>query len=157
MTSTINRTRQSLSQESRVETIAFLHEQLGEGFTSCSESQQLQWYDRGLEPAYLHGLLDQLAESVSLLVSGLDIEDCELTLDRMNAVESSKKKHRGSRSVTELIERYSILIVTMRAAASAAAEAKDWQLTDICSEFAHRFDESLWFMVVKLHDNLSEV
>ena len=141
-----------LNQDTRVNAIATLHGQLVGGFSSFSQVQKSQWYDRGLEPAYLHHLLDQLAEEVSLLVSGLDIEDHELALERAHDSDPLKKKYHRTQSMTALLERYSILIETLRHGASAAADEKDWALTDICSEFAQRFEESLWFMVVELND-----
>jgi DNA-binding ferritin-like protein len=156
MIALIRPTREYLNQDSRMDAISALHEQLTEGFASFSQIQQVQWYDRGLEPAYLHHLFDQLAEEVSLLVSGLDIEDHELALERAQDNDPNKKKYHRTKSMTALIERYSILIETLRAGAVAAAEAKDWRLTDICSEFAQRFDESLWFMVVYLHENWTD-
>jgi len=141
-----------LNQDSRVDAIATLHEQLVGGFASFSQIQKAQWYDRGLEPAYLHHLFDQLAEEVSLLVSGLDIEDHELALERAHDNDPAKKKYHRLKSMTVLLERYSILIETLRQAAVAAADERDWTLTEICSEFAQRFEDSLYFMVVHLND-----
>jgi DNA-binding ferritin-like protein len=157
MRSTLMLLREYLNQDSRVDAIVSLHEQLCESFASFSQIQQVQWYDSGLEPAYLHHLLDQLGEEVSLLLSGLDIEDHELALERVQENDPFKKKYHSNKSMTALVDRYSILIETLRAGAVAAAEAKDWGLTEICFEFANRFDESLWFMVVYLHENFGDL
>jgi DNA-binding ferritin-like protein len=156
MIATQSTTHEYLSQETRANVIASLHEQLSGSFASFSQIQQVQWYDSGLEPAYLHHLFDQLSEEVSLLISGLDIEDHEMALTRVGENDPVKKNYHRLKTMTTLVDRYSILIDTLRAAAQASAEDKDWGLSNICSEFALQFDESLWFMAIYLHENLSD-
>jgi len=146
-----------LSQDSRVDTISGLHRELKEGIDSFSQMQWAERRDSGPEPAYFHHLFDRLSEEVSLLISGLEIEDHEVALVKTLDDDPSKKKHHRSKSMTVLAERYSILIDTLRSAAQAAADTKDWELTNVCSEFACEFEESLWFMIVYLQENLNNL
>jgi len=141
-----------LSQDSRVMAIDTLHEQLVGGFASFYQAQKKQWSDRELEPAHLHHLFDLLAEEVSMLLGGLDVDDHELAMERANDIDPVKKKYHRSKSITALLDRYSILVDTLREGAHAAGQMKDWVLTDTCSELAHRFEEFLWFMVVHLNE-----
>jgi len=146
-----------LSQDSRVETISSLHRELKEGIDSYTQMQWCERSDSGPGPAYFHHLFDRLSEEVSLLISGLEIEDNEVALVKTLDEDPSKKKHHRSKSMTVLAERYSILIDTLRTAAQAAADAREWELTNICSEFASEFEESLWFMIVYLQENFSNL
>jgi len=142
-----------LNQDSRVEAVSSLHDRLNDAFTELVQTRRLQWFDRGSDVAYLHHLLDQLGEEVSLLIIGLETDDPELALERSQEYDPAMKSFHRCRSMTSLAGRYSLLIETLRAAANAAASEKDWRLTDICSDFAHRFEESLWFLVVNLQEN----
>jgi len=149
-------TRGILNEEARADTIAMLHEQLQDRFDRYSQDQKVQWYDNGSVPTSLHQLFDRLAEEASLFISGLDVDDQEMALERVVDADPLFKTYHRSKSMTVLVERYSILIDTLRAAAMAAAAKNDWKLTDLCSEFAHRFEESLWFMVVYLQENWAD-
>jgi DNA-binding ferritin-like protein len=156
MIATLSSAREYLNQNSRVEAISDLHQQLSSSFGSFSQIRQVQWYDYGLEPAYLHNLFDQMVEEVSLLLSGLEMDDHELIIDRSYDDNPAKKNHHRSKTMTSLIDRYSILIDTLRVATQAAAESKDWALTNVCSDLAQRFDESLCDMAIYLNENWSE-
>jgi len=145
-----------LTQESRVSAISCLHRQLCENFESLGQLPSAEWYDCRLEPAFLHSIFDQLVEEVSLLTTDLELNEQEELLERAGHNGELQKKHFRPKSMTALIERYSSLIDTMHVAAQAAADVKDWNLTNICSELAHQFEESLWYMVVDVHDAWGE-
>jgi len=149
MNATLLPADEAIDRDSTAGRIALCCNELDESFGAFSETERAEWYDYGLEPAFLHSQFDRLAEEVDRLICDAKLADRGMIDDR-----ASYQGRRGiARSMTALVERYSRLIERVRAASKAAADLQEWGLTETFSELGRRLDESLWFMVVYLQDH----
>jgi len=152
MNATLLPADEAINRDSHAGRIALRCNELDESFGAFSETERAEWYDYGLEPAFLHSQFDRLAEEVDRLICDAKLAERGSADDR-----ASYRCDRGiSRSMTALVERYSQLIERVRAASQAAADLQEWGMTDTFAELGHRLDESLWFMVVYLQDHLDD-
>lgn len=150
------KTHHDLPEETRMQMVQLLNDQLAGTFDLFSQTKQAHWNVKGPQFIQLHELYDELAEK---LLGHVDmIAERATTLGgaatgtvRMAAQASKLPDFNpgfvGSmESVTLLVARYAMLAQAVREAIDEAEQAEDQDTTDLLTEVSRDLDKSLWFL-----------
>ncbi len=149
-----------IDTESREQIVALLNQQLADTFDLYSQTKQAHWNVKGSDFFQLHELFDKLAggllEHVDTIAErATSLGGLAKGTARMSSASSRLEEYPanvvGSReSVETLVERYSALATTTRAAIDTADEHEDKSTADVFTEVSRDLDKSLWFLEAHL-------
>lgn len=156
-------TQIDLPQDTRMEMIQLLNEQLADVFDLFSQTKQAHWNVKGPNFYQLHDLYDELAEGLLAHVDTIAERVTALggaaTGTVRMAAEATRLKDFSSgpvgsmESVRMLVERYAAAAKSTREAIDKADEAKDQGTTDLFTEVSRDLDKYLWFLESHIQGN----
>lgn len=149
-------THNDLSQETRDRMVALLNQQMADTFDLFSQTKQAHWNVKGPQFYQLHLLYDTLAEGLEDYVDTIAERTTALGGVAMGTVRMAAEETRlpefppgpaeGMESVQCLVDRYSNLGASTRAAIDEADEAGDADTADLFTQLSRDLDKWLYFL-----------
>lgn len=150
------KTSNDLNPETRQQVVALLNQQMADTFDLFSQTKQAHWNVKGPQFYQLHLLYDTLAEGLEGYVDELAERATALGGVAMGTVRMASEETRlpeyppeateSMESVRCLVERYSNLAASTRAAIDQAEEAEDASTADLFTQFSRDLDKWLYFL-----------
>jgi starvation-inducible DNA-binding protein len=151
----MHQTRIDIDGETREQMVALLNQQLVDLFDLYSQTKQAHWNVKGAQFFPLHELYDKLAGDLlahvdSVAERATTLGGTALGTARMTAAGSRIPEFpeitEGRETLEALIERYSVLAASTRAAIEEADGAGDASTADLLTGISRDLDKSLWFL-----------
>ena len=156
----LHRTSIDLSEETRLEMIALLNQQLANAFDLFSQTKQAHWNVKGMQFMQLHELFDQVAADVLVFVDMIAerataLGGTAMGTARMAAAESELPElplnvYKGEALLQAIVERYALFGAWVRDGIDIAEEADDIDTADLFTEVSRAIDKNLWFLEAHL-------
>lgn len=160
MSAQLHRTSIDLSEETRLEMIALLNQQLANAFDLYSQTKQAHWNVKGMHFMQLHELFDEVAavvlEHVDMVAERVTaLGGTAMGTARMAAAESElpdmpANLYKGEAVLQAIVERYAQFGGYARDAIEIAEEADDLDTADLFTEISRAIDKNLWFLEAHL-------
>jgi starvation-inducible DNA-binding protein len=151
----MHQTRIDIDGETREQMVALLNQQLVDLFDLYSQTKQAHWNVKGAQFFPLHELYDKLAGDLlahvdSVAERATTLGGTALGTARMTAAGSRIPEFpeitEGRETLEALIERYSVLAASTRAAIEEADRLGDANTADLLTGVSSDLDKSLWFL-----------
>lgn len=161
-TTTVRRvkTHNDLSPAVREQMIDLLNQQLADASDLYSQTKQAHWNVKGPQFIALHELFDKLAEGVegyvdSIAERAVSLGGTAMGTNRMSAAASRLPEYPadlldGMAHVKALVDRYTKVAASTRAAIATAAKVDDQDTSDLFIEMSREVDKWLWFLEAHL-------
>jgi len=156
----MHKTSIDLDAETREQIVALLNQQLADTFDLYSQTKQAHWNVKGAQFFQLHELFDKLAAELldqvdtvaerSTTLGGTALGTARMAAAKSRLPEYSADIFGGRESVEALVQRYSELAATTRAAIDRADELGDVDTSDLFTGVSRGLDKSLWFLEAHL-------
>ena len=156
----LHRTSIDLSEETRLEIIALLNQQLANAFDLFSQTKQAHWNVKGMQFMQLHALfddiaavvldfVDMIAERVTAL-GGTAPGTARMAAANTELPELPVNLYKGEAVLQAIVERYAQFGAAVRDAIEIAEEADDIDTADLFTEVSRAIDKNLWFLEAHL-------
>ena len=149
-------THNDLDQETRERMVTLLNQQMADTFDLFSQTKQAHWNVKGPQFYQLHLLYDTLAEGLEGYVDEIAERTTALGGVAMGTVRMAAEETRlpefppgpaeAMESVQCLVDRYSNLGASTRAAIDEADEAGDADTADLFTQISRDLDKWLYFL-----------
>jgi starvation-inducible DNA-binding protein len=154
------KTRIGIARAARSQLVSLLNQQLADTLDLYTQTKQAHWNVRGAQFYQLHLLFDKLAGEVeghadalaerAGALGGLALGTARLAAEASRLDEYPLDATSPLGSVDALVERYSALGDTTRAAIESAATLGDPATADLLTQIARSLDGALWFLEAHL-------
>ena len=156
----LHRTSIDIPEETRLEMIALLNQQLANAFDLYSQTKQAHWNVKGMQFMQLHllfddvagivlGFVDAIAERVTAL-GGTATGTARMAVANTELPELPVNLYKGEALLQAIVERYAQFGAAVREGIDIAEEADDIDTADLFTEISRSIDKNLWFLEAHL-------
>lgn len=149
-----------LADETRVQMIELLNQNLADIFDLYSQTKQAHWNIKGMNFMQLHELFDQLADDVLpfadelaervTALGGVALGTTRLAAANTRLTNMPTDLVDGHDFVTALVDRFAVVSNNVREAIDTASNAGDEATADLFTEITRALDKDLYFLEAHL-------
>lgn len=149
-----------LADETRVQMIELLNQNLADIFDLYSQTKQAHWNIKGMNFMQLHELFDQLADDVLpfadelaervTALGGVALGTTRLAAANTRLTNMPTDLVDGHDFVTALVDRFAVVSNNVREAIDTASNAGDEATADLFTEVTRALDKDLYFLEAHL-------
>ncbi|MBI4780248.1 MAG: DNA starvation/stationary phase protection protein Dps [Oscillatoriophycideae cyanobacterium NC_groundwater_1537_Pr4_S-0.65um_50_18] len=160
-------TRIDLSQDIRVQVIAFLNQSLASTLDLKTQVKQAHWNVKGMDFYQLHSLFDEMASELEEFVDmvaervtalgGMAMGTARIAASRSILPEFPFDILEGQDFVTALADRYAMYAKEVREAIDSTNDLGDADTADLYTEISRAIDKRLWFLEAHLQTSVETV
>lgn len=152
---TMHETSHDMAPELRERMIAICNQQLANTTDLYQQTKQAHWNVKGIHFQELHGLFDQMADSIfeyadtiaerSVAMGGTALGTVRMAAQNSELPEFPSDVFDGPTVLRVLVQRWAQYAAGVRAASEQADEAGDLDTSDLFVEVSRVADKMLWF------------
>jgi starvation-inducible DNA-binding protein len=160
-------TRIDLSQDIRVQVIAFLNQSLASTLDLKTQVKQAHWNVKGMDFYQLHSLFDEMASELEEFIDmvaervtalgGMAMGTARIAASRSILPEFPFDILEGQAFVAALADRYAIYAKEVREAIDSTNDLGDADTADLYTEISRAIDKRLWFLEAHLQTSVETV